>query len=245
MDQSTEREKRKELYALFAQRIETANKQAKMTHRQLSEATNKSDSNLSAYLTGRKDKGGEKSECGIFNLVKIADALHVSTDYLLGLTTIPAQDSDLKMICEYTGLSVDAVKILHDLSNSPIDNDPQTVVANEFIEQGTFRQICMFLGGKKFKLDEADLLLSSPNTESLHIAEEIKQAYSDVITFCEFCEYQAQKALFDFFKYHAKKHADCSELERRAYDAQKMLDEYESKFDNERKKKGVDNGNIS
>lgn len=48
----------------------------------------------------------------IENLIKIADFYHVSVDYLLGVTDIPSRDTDKQAVCEYTGLSVEAVENL-------------------------------------------------------------------------------------------------------------------------------------
>lgn len=45
-------------------------------------------------------------------LVKYARYFGVSTDYLLGLTDSPTTDIDLRSVCEYTGLSDEAVKAL-------------------------------------------------------------------------------------------------------------------------------------
>lgn len=46
-------------------------------------------------------------------LVKIAQYYNVSTDYLLGLSDVATTDPKIKEICEYTGLSEEAVIQLH------------------------------------------------------------------------------------------------------------------------------------
>lgn len=53
------------------------------------------------------------------NLSRIADYYNVTTDYLLGRTSDPSIDSDSRSVCDYTGLSPEAVNILHSLNNSP------------------------------------------------------------------------------------------------------------------------------
>ena len=52
------------------------------------------------------------AECGIFYLKKIANYYGVSTDYLLGLTDVKAPETNLRAICEYTGLTETAVEAI-------------------------------------------------------------------------------------------------------------------------------------
>ena len=53
------------------------------------------------------------------SLVKICKQLNVSADYLICLADDPTPDPDERAICEYTGLSSDAVSVLHDGKSSP------------------------------------------------------------------------------------------------------------------------------
>lgn len=54
-----------------------------------------------------------RSRLSVENLSKIARYFGVSTDYLLGLTDVKRpEDADLRAVCEYTGLSADAVEII-------------------------------------------------------------------------------------------------------------------------------------
>lgn len=59
----------------------------------------------------------------IDKVVSLADFFGVSSDYLLGLSDIRTNDKDLTGVCEYTGLTTDAVWNLRVLS----DKYPQTL----------------------------------------------------------------------------------------------------------------------
>ena len=46
-------------------------------------------------------------------LVQFAEYFGVSVDYLLGLSDVETPDTDLRSVCEYTGLSQKSVETLH------------------------------------------------------------------------------------------------------------------------------------
>lgn len=54
-----------------------------------------------------------RSRLSVENLSKIARYFGVSTDYLLGLTDVKRpEDAGLRAVCEYTGLSCEAVEVI-------------------------------------------------------------------------------------------------------------------------------------
>ncbi len=61
-------------------------------------------------------KGSRKPN--IDQLNKIADFFHTSVDYLLGRTNVISTDTNIQMICEYTGLSEEAVNNIADISKN-------------------------------------------------------------------------------------------------------------------------------
>lgn len=54
------------------------------------------------------------------NLIKIADYYNISVDYLFGITDTKTRNTDVQAVVEYTGLSEDSVKRLHELKGMGI-----------------------------------------------------------------------------------------------------------------------------
>ena len=81
------------------------------TYQDIADETGVPKASISKYIN-------DNGEAGINSLVKIARYFNVSTDYLLGLTPVKTgvdtnEGRLVRSICEYTGLSEDAVEKLH------------------------------------------------------------------------------------------------------------------------------------
>lgn len=72
---------------------------------------------------------GGKRKIKIDILVKTAEYFNVSADYLLGRTSVKTTDTDLKSVCEYIGLSENAVTRIR----SAISKDVKSSVLYEGI----------------------------------------------------------------------------------------------------------------
>lgn len=86
---------------------ETKTKNDKVTFPKQAEEMNVPLGSLKNYLYGR---GADSS---FATLCQIADYYQVSTDYLLGRTDAKSPETDVRAVCEYTGLSDSAVNALH------------------------------------------------------------------------------------------------------------------------------------
>lgn len=60
------------------------------------------------------------------DLIKLAKLYKTSTDYLLGLTDIKTTDTELKAICEYTGLTEEAIHNIK-CANSLVTEHEKTI----------------------------------------------------------------------------------------------------------------------
>lgn len=105
----------------------------------LAKAIGVTDNTISYYLSGARTPNTEQ-------IVKIAQYLGVSTDYLLGMSDIASNEPDIQMIGEYTGLSEKSIAELHfDLRdelhssvfeglNSFIENERNIYFFNTFVD---------------------------------------------------------------------------------------------------------------
>ena len=83
------------------------------------------------------------------NLIKIAEFYNCSLDYLIGLSDVKSPDAEIQSVCEYTGLSQNAVKTLNSCTKSSLGST-HTNYSNvisillEFANTGIFEQLSNF-----------------------------------------------------------------------------------------------------
>lgn len=69
------------------------------------------DNTISYWCSGKRKPNIEQ-------IIQIAKFLDVSSDYLLGLSDVPTNDIQLKAVCDYIGLSEEAINLLHTTINT-------------------------------------------------------------------------------------------------------------------------------
>ena len=94
--------------ATFADNITALRKKQNKKRQEVADDLGISRSSLEYY-----EKNKRKPDIEV--LTKIADYYNVSADYLLGRTNAETTDKDLRFICEYTGLSENAITTLSEL----------------------------------------------------------------------------------------------------------------------------------
>ena len=92
---------------IFTERLISLREERGIKRQQLADDLGITRASLEYY-----EKGKRKPDLEM--IVKIAKNLHVSTDYLLGLTQAATVDKDIQAICDYTGLSSTAISVLTD-----------------------------------------------------------------------------------------------------------------------------------
>lgn len=91
---------------IFAKRLKELRLCKDLSLKKLASDLGVTAQSLSLYETGQR-------AINIDLLKKIAEYFNVSSDYLLGLSDAATNDADLKAVCDYTGLSEDAVRELN------------------------------------------------------------------------------------------------------------------------------------
>lgn len=95
----------------FAQRLTELREKAGKKRQEVADDLGISRASLEYY-----EKGKRKPDTDI--LFRIAKYFNTSADYLIGLSDVPTTDKDLKFVCEYTGLSNEAVENMQSHKNN-------------------------------------------------------------------------------------------------------------------------------
>ena len=107
----------------IGRRIQEQRKKLKMNQATLATILCCKREMISYYEQGSRDIKTE-------TLARLSKALNVSADYLLGLSNVKSTDTDLKGVCEYTGLSEKAVAVLKNLNSSAVGSGIDSDVDN-------------------------------------------------------------------------------------------------------------------
>lgn len=91
---------------IIGKRINEALAESNIKQKELAHKIGVKDNVVSYWCNGSRIPNTEQ-------IVKIAKALSVSTDYLLGISNVATNDKDLQFVCDYTGLDEETVEELH------------------------------------------------------------------------------------------------------------------------------------
>lgn len=159
-------------YVKGSQRLKALREEKKISHQDLSEKTDINKQSLINYEKAGKDDGREigtrvDAFCGmsVNNAVALAKTFGVSTDYLLGLSSVRSPDVDVQAVCNYTGLSQSAVERLHSL------NSEYQAIASDIIESDLFYTGMLFHIGNALSTIKEAIAKGLPLTEGKKMKE--------------------------------------------------------------------------
>ena len=112
----------KRLTAAF---IRYAGRHPGFTQAALGDKLGVSQSLISKWIRGKQD-------IPLDMIPLLANALNCTTDYLLGETDLPTVELDPRAAGEYTGLSEDAISVLHTFTAAPFALDYQNAITADF-----------------------------------------------------------------------------------------------------------------
>ena len=146
-------EMRGDIKGPFPQSLKKRMKEKGVTITDLAAHLGVTTSAVDRYQTGA-------SGVSMSTLKKIAEKLECSTDYLLGIVEDPSPDPNIRMIRDYTGLSDNAIEMLHNFKTGRVvkvngkeihvlPNDKVRVVLNAILE---FDYACCM--SEKLRLDD-------------------------------------------------------------------------------------------
>lgn len=154
---------------VIGQRINSALAAANKKQKELAAALGVTDNTISYFVSGKRTPNTEQ-------IIKIAEFLNVSADYLLGLSDVQSTDIDTQAICKKIGCSEEVVSSLISLYQElAFDNNAMVELINDFF---------VYEGWAAFFTNLDDVIIARTLIPSLK--EEVKkarQAFSDVVTF--------------------------------------------------------------
>lgn len=138
--------------------------------------------NCDRYRIADIERG--KSSPTIEDIRIISKEFNVSSDYLLGISNVKSVDTDVKAICEYTGLDEEAIIALHEYKGfSPTDK----LISNMILDGRVDDIACLAEELKKYcdKLikvhEQVEMALETSDFSEIHIMHEKNEKDEETI----------------------------------------------------------------
>ena len=150
---------------IFATRIGKLRNDKGMSQEELAAALNIDRGTIAKYETQKRIPSYE-------HLTAFSEYFNVSTDYLLGIAKNKTPDPDITMICDYTGLSDDAIQTLNIIKGLNVSDTVSALIA----ELGQYINECINLGSsnKSSVLQKISSFLemnTADNTQRFYISK--------------------------------------------------------------------------
>lgn len=157
---------------IFSNRLEELTEKKRDENPKLSNKVQAAEMNI-PYQTFNKYLH-DNAECNISYLKVMAKYFDVSTDYLLGYSDIATNDTDLRTVCDYSGLSEGALQTLTTYKEFPLDARLDTL--NALLENADFTRLLglitekMSIEADSLKISHAGLHTQATNIDVIDYA---------------------------------------------------------------------------
>ena len=162
------RDKNSEFAITLRERLTDLRKEKlKLTQTEFAKYVGISTSSVGLYETGERIPDAE-------TLYKISSKCNVSTDYLLGISSVSTTDTEIKTICEYTGLAENVVWMLKEFTDKKagLPACDYITLFNFFLSNDVFLESLL-------KISQYNGMLDILEEENPKIIEEFEK-YADV-----------------------------------------------------------------
>ena len=189
---------------VFAQRLKELRTKNGLSLEQMAEKLKVTAQSLSLYERAQRT-------IHIDLLSEISKQFNVSADYLIGLSDVPSLDTNIQAVCEYTGLSEKAIKMIKQnteigevvlsFSRLEITETNNNFVLNTLLENNDFWELFVHLwflrneANKDFVIPDALSELVADENESVEkkTVFELFNKKSFIKEQCELSRYKAQR----------------------------------------------------
>lgn len=118
----------KEQLKVFSERLTKLRQKKELTQQQLGEVLQIPRVSITRYETAERTPT-------VDHLVQLAQFFNVPSDYLLGLSSVESYDTELQAVCDYTGLSEEAVSELNLAFDSTNQPEAMNLEENEYVTE--------------------------------------------------------------------------------------------------------------
>ena len=135
---------------VYSKRIASMLNQRHMSQKDLADlCPNVSESTLTAWIKG--DKTGKRTEPKIEGLNEVAKAFGVSLDYIVGNSNVASPKTNLRAVCEFTGLSEIAIANLRNSINS-CDSEYINYLLEYGFARGFFSELALYISSDNMSI---------------------------------------------------------------------------------------------
>ena len=194
------------LSIIIGERINTLLAERNVKQKELAKIIGVKDNTISYFCSGKRIHNTQQIKC-------IADFFDVSADYILGISSDPTKNKDIKNICDYTGLSEKAVQKLNKFNEATQGGFFHSVthnlnLMNKLIESDVLFNVLAYIDDFNFHAKlQKEISIKLLQCDGNEICAELDKFWEQQEKM-DLCLFRIQEYLKDFAKSHCIKTLD-------------------------------------